>query len=242
MSPRVCLVSLMSIVALVAESSAGVVNGKLELPAAPERAPVSARGFLERVENPVTPVKQVNVAPQLVVVLEGEMKPEAAGQVTWELAGESFTRPVLAVPSGAEVIIKNTSKTARTLVAAEDAQLIQGGPINPTAIRSFRATTPGIYTIGDKDAPHLRGKLVVVATPYLAYVEVSGTTGKFEIEAAEGSYKLRVFYKDGWIVRPEDTVTVPAKAKGKGEVNVSIKIPPGYPTSATPAATPEKKK
>jgi hypothetical protein len=105
-------------------------------------------------------------------------------------------------------------------------------------VRSFRAATPGIYSVGDKDAPHLHGKLVVVATPYFAYVEVSGTTGKFEIEAPEGSYKLRVFYKDGWIVRPDDTVTVPARGKGKSEVNVSVKIPPGYPL--TPAATPEK--
>lgn len=224
----------MVLVALTAESSAGVVHGKIELPAAPERPAVIARGFLDRVENPLTPVKQVNVGPQLIVVLEGEAK-DTPGQVTWELAGESFSRPVIAVPVGAEVIIKNTSKLARTLVATEDPKLIPAGPLNPTGTKSFRAATPRVYTIGDQGAPHLRGKLVVVPTPHIAYVEVAGTTGKFDVEVPEGTYKLRIFYRDNWIERPEDTVTMPPpKGRGKAEINVSVKIPAGYPVAGAP--------
>jgi hypothetical protein len=226
---RVCLV----LIALAAstESAAGVVNGKLELPATPERPAATVKGFLDRVENPLTPVRSVNVGPLLIVVLEGEAK-DSSAQVTWELAGESFARPVLAAPVGSEIVIKNTSRTSRALVAVEDPTLIQGGPINPTGTRSLRVASPKVYTIGDKDAPHLHGKLVVVPSPYIAYVEVTGTTGKFQLDVPEGTYKLRIFYKDAWIERPDETVTVPPK-KGKNEVNVSVKLA-SYPGAAAP--------
>ena len=78
----------------------------------------------------------------------------------------------------------------------------------------------------------------MVPTPYIAYVEVAGTTGKFQIDVPEGTYKLRIFYKDNWIDRPDETVTVPAK-KGKNEVNVSVKIP-GYPSPPASAPAPKK--
>jgi len=214
--------------ALVAESAAGVVNGKLELPAAPERPPLKVKGFLDRVENPFAAVKAVNVGPLLVVVLEGEAK-ESSAQISWDLAGESFTRPVLAAPVGSEVVIKNTSKSSRTLVATEDVKLIPGGPINPTGTRSLRVTAPKVYSVGDKDAPHLHGKLVVVPTPYIAYVDVTGNTGTFKLDVPEGTYKLRVFYKDAWLER-EETVTVPPK-KGRNDINVVMKVP-SYPGAA----------
>lgn len=223
---RVCAV----LVALVGEGAAGTVSGHLELPAPPERPPVSQRGFLDRAENPLTPVRPVNVGPYLAVVLEGEARPQSPGQVSWELGGDSFGRPVLVVPVGAEVLITNTSGTPRTLTALEDPKLFEASPIAPSSSRSFRALEPRIYTITDKEAPHLRGKVVVVPTPYFAMVEVSGQKlehGAFQIaDVAEGSYKLRVFYRDGWIDRPDDAVTV---SKGKGKVEVAAKIPAGFP-------------
>lgn len=205
---------------------AAPVVGKLELPPPPERPAVVARGFVDRVENPVAPVRPPNVGAQMIVVLEGGPPPVASGQVVWEVVGESFARPVIAAPVGAEVVIRNASRTARTLVAAEDPKLIQAGPLNPTGTRSFRPTAPAVYTIGDRDAPHLRGTLVVVATPYIAHVEVTGSTGRFELpDVPEGDYKLRIFYKDNWIDRPDEAVHVPAK----GKAEVSVKVPAGYP-------------
>ena len=211
------------VVGLFADASmAGPVVGKVDLPPAPERPPAATKGFLDRLENPLAPVRPLPVAQHMVLVLEGDGKVESPAQVNWDLAGESFNKPVVAAPVGAEVVIKNTSKVARNLVAAEDPKLISPGPINPTGPKSFRPTEPKTYTIGDKDAPHLQGVLVVVPTKYIAYVDAAG---KFDFgDVPEGTYKLRVFFKSGWIDRPDDTVNVGGK-----KTEVSVKIPTGYP-------------
>lgn len=225
MTLRVCVV----LAGLAGEAVAGGVAGRVELPPPPERPPIAQRGFLDRVENPLVPVRPVNVGPHLAVVLEGEARPQAPGQVPWELGGEAFARPLLVVPVGAEILVSNTSGRPRTLVALEDPKLIQGGPIAPRASRSFRVTEPKIYTIADPDVPHLRGTLLVVPTPYFAMVEVRGSrleAGAFQIaDVAEGSYKLRVFYRDGWIDRPDEPVNVPARRN----IDVALKIPAGFP-------------
>jgi hypothetical protein len=220
-----------SIAALAGLAQAGTVVGKLELPPPPERGPVIARGFVDRIENPLADIRKPSLAPYLVVILEGDARSDTApAQVNWDVVGESFARPVVAVPVGAEVVIKNQTRIARTLAAAEDPKLITG-PLNPTGTRSFRAAQPAIYTIADQDAPHLRGKLVVVATPHVATVDDSG---RFEIsDVPDGSYKLRVFYYDplgetrgkpsGWLFTTDVTVA-PTGRSTRTEVNA--KLPP----------------
>ncbi len=211
-----------------AAAQAGTVTGKLELPAAPPRPQPTVRGFLDRVENPLAPVKPIATAQQMVVVFEGDEKPVSPPQIVVELLGETFSKKVVAAPAGAEVVIKNVSKTARTLAAEEDAKLVPQGPINPTGPKSFRVTDVGkIYTIGDKDAPHLKLRVVVVNTQYVAYPDDSG---KFEVDGVPpGSYKVRVWYRDNWVQRDDENITV--SAKGKTDVN------PKIPAAAlTPAA------
>jgi hypothetical protein len=210
-----CAFALLS----VAPVGAMPVSGKVELPDPPKRPEPAVRGFTERVDNPKKPIKPFDVGPYLVVVLENDnTKPDNPGQVKWELVGDSFSPPVKAVPVGAQVVIKNTSNTARTLAVAEDPKLIQTGLINPKiGERTFTVTEPKAYTLGDKDAPHLTGKLVVVATSHISYVEVTEKdgklTGKFEFaDVPEGSYKLRIFFQDHWLEQTE-TVTVPGKGK-----------------------------
>ncbi|MBA2538627.1 MAG: hypothetical protein H0V17_03255 [Deltaproteobacteria bacterium] len=201
-------------------TAANPVHGKIELPTAPERPPPTVKGFVDRVENPKKPIQGVPVTPLLLVALEKDgdtAKPESPGQVKWDLVGDSFAKPVIGAPAGAQVVIRNTSNTARTLVALEDPKLIQTGLINPKiGERSFNTTEPKIYTITDKDAPHLIGRVVVVNTPYVANVDAAG---KFELDVPEGSYKLRVFFKDHWLAQTE-TVTV--AAKGKTEPTIKI--------------------
>ena len=73
-------------------------------------------------------------------------------------------------------------------------------------------------TIGDKDAPHLKLKVIVVNTQFVAYPDESG---KFEIaNMPAGNYKLKIWYGDKWIERPDDSVEV--KDKGKTEFNPKI--------------------
>ena len=225
------------IAALASPGRAGTVAGKLELPPPPDRGPVTARGFVDRVENPLAEIRPRNIAPYFVVVLEGEPRPDAApAAVVWELVGESFARPVIAAPVGAEVVIKNPSRVARTLGAAEDARLISG-PLTPGGTKSFRATQPATYTIGDKDAPHLKGKIVVVATPYVSGVD---DHGRFEVlDVPDGDYKLKIFYYDplseargrasDWLALTTD-VTVATKGKAnRTEVQVKVPALPGPP-------------
>jgi hypothetical protein len=209
---------------------AGTLVGKLELPSAPERPAAATKGFLERVENPLAPVQPLNVPKQIVIVVEGDEKPATPPQVSWDLLGNSFARPVIAAPAGAEVVIKNASRTSHTLVAKEDPKLIPPGPINPTGPKSFRAGDPGkVYTIIDPDAPYLTGKLVVVNTQFIAYPDDSG---KFEIsDIPAGAYKVKIWYRDGWLERPDDSVEV--NAKGKTELNPKI-------TSLGPASAGKK--
>jgi len=202
-----------------AAHAGGTLTGKLELPPPPDRPALEVKGFLDRVENPLAPVKAVAPAQRMVIVALGDEKPASPPQVVVELLGESFARRVYAAPSGAEVVIKNISKTARTLVAAEDAKLIPAGPINPTGPKSFRAgDVDKVYNIGDKDAPHLKLTVVVVNTQFIGYPDDSG---KFEIpNMPAGNYKLKIWYGDKWIERPDDTVEV--KDKGKTEFNPKI--------------------
>src|SRR5688572_5483613 len=70
-----------AIVGLFVETSiAGPVVGKLELPPAPERPPVVAKGFLDRLENPLAQIRPAPVQPSIVVVLEGDGKVETPAQ------------------------------------------------------------------------------------------------------------------------------------------------------------------
>lgn len=214
-----CAVAALVVPGVVGPAAAGTVTGRLDLPPAPERPPATTRGFLDRVENPLAPVRPVPITPYMVVALEGSEKAVAPGQITWDLVGESFARPVIAAPAGAEILIKNTSSVARTLVAVEDKSLVPAGPINPSGNRSFRVTAAKVLTITDTDAPHLRGTIVVVDTPFVASVD---DAGKFEIQdVPEGSYKLRIFYKDAWL---EGTTDVTVGARGK--TDVTAKVPP----------------
>jgi hypothetical protein len=212
---RACIVLLM----IPCAASAGTLVGKLGLPQAPERPSAGFKGFLERAENPLAPVQPLDVPRQMVVVLEGDEKPATPPQVTWDLLGNSFSRAVIAAPAGADVVIKNVSKSPHTLVAKEDGKLVPAGPINPTGSKSFRATDPGkVYTITDPDAPYVKGTLVVVNTQFIAYPD---ETGRFEIsDVPAGSYKLKIWYRDGWLERPADTVEI--GAKGKTEFNPKV--------------------
>lgn len=222
--PRVFAPAYLVLVLGAGTAMAGGVAGKVEVPAAPARAGVTSKGFLDRVENPLAPVKAVATTPHMLVVLDGEAP--AGGtpmQIVWDLVGESFAKPVIGAQVGAKVEIKNTSRTPRSLAAKGQPKLLEGGPLNPSGVRSFRVETAGVIEVGDSDAPHLKGMVVVVASPYFATVDAGG---KFDLgEVPEGTYKLRVFYGTGWIDQPEQQVVVPAK----GKADVTVKIPAGYP-------------
>lgn len=207
------------LVSASAGAFAGTLTGKVDVQKPPDHPPMATHGFLDRVENPLAPLRPVDVTARMVLVLEGDEKPAAPPEVDWQLVGESFSPQVVAAPVGAEVVIKDVTKTARTLVAKEDPKLVPAGPINPGGTKSFRVQKAGaVYTIGDPDAPNLVGRVIVVDTPFVAYPD---DQGHFEFaDVPPGAYKLRVWYAGGWLARPADDVTV--AAKGKTTFNVKL--------------------
>jgi hypothetical protein len=209
----------LTLMMIAASASAGTLVGKLDLPQTPS-APQTTKGFLDRTENPFAPVRSIDLGHQVVIVVEGDEKPVSPGQVTWSLVGESFARPIVAVPAGAEVIIRNDSKVPRSLVVkGGDPKLLDPGPLNPTATKSFRATDAGkSYVLTDKDAPYLVGRIVVVNTQLVAYPDESG---HFQIDnVPPGNYKVKIWYRDNWLQRPDDDIAV--TAKGKTELNPKV--------------------
>lgn len=199
---------------------AGDVTGRLELPTAPSLPAPAYKGFLDRTENASLPPKAFDPTPYLVVVLVPATAPTTkAGSASWDLGGDSFTVPLLAVRTGAEVTIKNKSRRAVSL-SADDPALIPAGPINPGGTRPFTPATAGLVVLtGDADVPHLRGRLLVVDSPYFA---IPDSQRRFTIkDVPPGEYTVRVWYLDGWIERPDDTMTMPAK----GDATVAPKLP-----------------
>jgi hypothetical protein len=221
--PWICLVAMASaamVLAVVpanaAPSVGATINGKLELPPPPELPPMSPQGFVARSENALQQPQPPPLAPLVFVVLEGTTAAPAP-QVNWDLVGESFSHTVVAAMAGAEVVIKNASRTPRNLTCAEDSKLL-GEVINPSGAKTIHVEKDKTYTIRVADAPYVWGRIIVTGTPYIGYIDA---TGKFEIpEVPEGSYTLRVYYKDGWL-DVSQPVNIAAKAKTE---SVTVKV------------------
>lgn len=227
---RACAVAGLFAVQLAAApvALAGTVTGRLDFPPQDKREPSTTRGYLDAVDNAILPLPAASPAPEMVVVLESAAPDADATQalprVVYELRGESFSRPVIAVQKGQEIEIKNVGQMPRNLHIKEDANLLPKGTLNVTGTKSFRVTEAGkLYTLVDPAAPHLVGRVLAIATPYRAYPDKDG---RFTFEnVAEGTYKVRVFFRDRYLA-PETSVTVPGGARGKAETRLGI--PPNY--------------
>jgi Polysaccharide lyase family 4, domain II len=208
---------------------AGTVTGRLEFPPQEKYESTARRGYLDPVDNAILPVQPFQPAPLMVVALEAEASSAAAPppQAVYELRGESFARPLIAVVKGQEVVIRNVGLAPRALVVQEDKDLLPAGTLNVTGSKSFRVAAAGkLYTIVDPTVPHLVGRILTLDTPYHANPE---RDGRFTIEdVPPGTYKLRVFFQDRWLSR-ETKVTVAAGPRGKAEVRVAI--PADYRTA-----------
>jgi hypothetical protein len=206
-----------AVAALATSAAAGSVGGKIELPPGPELPAMAQPGFVARSENAMQTPLATPVAPYVFVMLDGAA-PSAPPQVNWDLVGESFSHPVLAAMAGAEVVIKNGSKSSRTLAVDEDPKLLGNDVLNPSGAKTIHVPAGKVYTVHDADAAYVRGRIVAVATPYIGYLDAAG---RFEIpDVPDGTYKLRVYYKDGWL-DAEQTVAITAKAK---KVEVTVKV------------------
>jgi hypothetical protein len=223
----VCLgVLVLSAGALESDALADV-TGKVSLTGSAGKPPERGRAFLSRTENPYLGGQMFDPMPYLVVVLEGEGV-EATGrpQVKWRLLGESFDRPLLPVVVGTEVLIQNDGRRSPVLYLEGDPDRLPKSPLDPSIARAFPAGEAGtLHRVRDADAPYLAGAVLVLASPYFA---VPGRDGKYRIDTAnlrDGSYTLRVWYRDGWLEEAATPVQVE-----RGKATKDLTLPPGLTT------------
>ncbi len=219
-------VAVTCLAAANAPTEAGTVHGRLDLPPAPARPATTSHGFLAALPNLLAPIRSTDPTPYMFVMLDaGTPMPAAAAQIELAIVGERFSQTLLALPMNAELVIKNSSNTPRALRIAEAPQLLPKVQINPTGKQAFRPLKAGdVYTISDSEAMHLTATVVVTPSMWVAPVSPDG---KFEFaNIPEGKYAIKVYYKSGWIDKPEpDSVTVTAS----GKVELRTKIPAGFP-------------
>jgi hypothetical protein len=236
---------LVSLTFAPAIADAGALVGRVDAPELPERPPPQQPGFLDRIENPIAPLHKPDARRYIVIVLEGDEKPAAPAAVPWELSTESFVRPVIAAPAGADITIRNVTKQLHRIVVRDggkDTKLVDASQMSENDARTFKPTEVGkVYTVVDPDSPHVRGTVVVVNSSFIGY---ANDDGRYEIgDVPDGSYKVRVYAslpatlvpggRNGWIELDAANATVTVGKKGK--TTLDLKLP------ANAWSSPEKK-
>lgn len=214
-----------------ADPDGSVVSGVIVLSAPDKRGepPVRNSGFVPRAKNSLKPPRAFNPLPHLVVVLtDGEVSPADAKPgkrpVKYPIIGESFSVPLLPVIAGSVVEIVNKGKRSPRLYSPGNAEFVPSDPINPEGVPRQTETVDEPHApieLRDRDSAHLRG--TIVAFPH-AYFALPNDSGRFEIDGVpSGTWKVRVWYRDGWLELPSEDVDVPVK---RGARPLRIELPP----------------
>jgi hypothetical protein len=211
-----------SLIWLLCSSSAwsSGLKGSVSLPSEPK---LDATPGLWRVENGVLPVVPRGDLREVLVLLEPDDPPSKkleAVQTSFELRGVRLDPRLVAVPEGSEITFKNNDRWPHMLFVENMPKLLDGA-LPPGQSRAKKFSTAGDYQIRDEEFPHVRASLIVVRTPYYSGVDEHGN---FRIEAPEGHYTLRVYWRNGWAMQQpinigahttEMAIHVPAKASKK---------------------------
>jgi len=221
----------------VAAENGGTVSGTVAVgdPAKRGEPPIKSAGFVRRARNALKAPRPFDPTPYLVVVLEGGTPaPEDAEpppqMPRYTIIGESFDVPVLPVVAGSAVEIKNSGKGSPRLYSPDMADLVPGDPVSPKGERKTKKLEKAgtSFEIRDRESAHLTGRIAVFPHRYFARV---GKDGKFEIKGvAPGSWKVRVWYVDGWVEMPAETVDVVAKKEAK--LKQPLALPPRLTTKS----------
>lgn len=205
---------------------AGTVTGTVQIePNRLGKPPARNQGFLPRIENPLRPVKRFDPRSAFVVVLEDgpvsdedRVPPNQA--MRYELLGASFAVPVLPVLAGAQVELKNRGFDTPTLMAPDAPGVLDPVELRPNGVHAFRVPEPlQPVVIRAQGSPHLQGTVVAFPHRYFAIVD---ERGRFEIpNVPPGSWRARVWYREGWLEGVEERIEVSAR-----RASVTIKVSP----------------
>lgn len=225
---------LVAPVAAHAAENGGTVVGTIALDEKRAEPPVRSTGFVPRTRNALRPPRPSDPTAHLVVVLDGgtaapeDTEPPGLS-VKYSIIGESFDAPILPVVVGSIVEIQNQARGAPRLYSPDGEDLVPGDPINPKGARKMKKieTAGKAFEIRDRESAHLSGRIVAFPHRYFARVKPDG---KFEIPGVPpGSWKVKVWYVNGWLETPVETVQVEAKRPTKP---VKLAIPARLPIPA----------
>ncbi|WP_428267948.1 hypothetical protein [Haliangium sp.] len=210
---------------IAAPAWAGDVVGSVKFePNRLGKPPMRNQGFLPRIENPLRPVKSFDPRGWMVVVLEGGPAAEDAssptGTIRYELVGESFVIPLLAVVAGTQVELKNLGFGAPTLSTPDQPTLLEEVVLDSASVKAFTVTEPlQPVTIRAQGSPHLQGQVVAFPHRYFSLVD---ERGGFEIpNVPPGQWTARVWYRDGWVKGVSESVVV-----GPRRSSVTVEVSP----------------
>jgi hypothetical protein len=224
-TPRVLVAGLVATLALAtttAPAIAGTVTGKVAIDATRfgSRPAPPNQGFLGRIENPLAPIKPFDPLPYMIVVLEGpgEGEPNQPKLVRYDIVGESFERPVTAVLLNTDIELHNSGRGAPVIAADGKPDLVPADPINPGGGHTIKASTAGLLVLRAQKAAHLVGRVLVLPHRFFATVNAKGEFSLDDVPA--GRWTVRIWYKDGWLERTDETIDVGTK----GKTNVEPKV------------------
>ncbi len=203
---------------------AGDVRGEVKFqPRKLGKPMVRNSGFIERIENPLRPIKSFDPRPYLIVVLEGEgiddeAKKPPPGTVRYRLLGESFQSPLLAVVAGTRVELENLAPQEVVLDTPKEPDLVSKVLMKPKSRHEFKIGEPlKTVFITTPGSTHVAGHVVTFPHRYFATVD---RRGKFEIsDVPEGLWKAKLWYRDGWVEGVEATFEVKRR---RGEVTLKV--------------------
>ena len=212
----------------LATPKGGSVTGTVDLGEDKRKRPLASKGFVNRRENVIAPAQPFDPRDEVIVVLvDGTVADddkEAPRQgARYNLRGESFEMPLKPIQLGTEVDIKNLGINTPQLYSPDDAELLDADPVQPKATRSITVKTAfKTFRIMDRDSAHLIGRVVAFPHPYFSRV----VNGKYEIDGVPaGKWKLRLWYRNGWVKGSDQTVEVVArKARKVNAITLPIEL------------------
>jgi len=230
MSSRSSLLVALHLLAGALPAFAGGLRGTLQFPPSPRAAGARPLAYW-RLENGVLPVGQAPVEPRrdVVIALQPEKAPppRAEGQTPPPVALEAKPlrlEPRVAIAEvGATIVVKNTDRVPRTLYLKDGESFMPREATAPGGERTVRFTVPGEYTLLDVDNPRAQSTVLVVPTRYLGRADERGA---FAIDAPDGKYTLKAFYRGAW------TDPVPVEIGGRAR-DVAVRLPARTGDAAT---------
>ena len=208
---------------------AGSVSGQVKIETDKLGKPAKTnRGFIDRIENPLKPVRAFNPRPYLIVVLTGgEVAEEHATPpkeaIRWPLVGESFQIPLLPILVRSSVELRNEGTNSPILFCNDlPENALPAVPLDPGGLQTFQVDVANkALLIQGRDNPHLSGRIVAFDSPYFATVDASGNWEIPEVPA--GRWTVKVWYRDGWLDIDDKQLDV----KGKKTTHDPV-IPPTF--------------